>query len=760
MLGARYTIDSDGDVEMSVPQPIFEVIRPPELTSWEHAALVECHREWERYVDKIRHRCVITGETFENVVGTVKGSVRRKTLTNLAKYVLKKAVDAVTDDDIMNAVKARCQSLKNAFVPDVTSLFRQKFKMNLSIDDCDARIFRYYEDFNGIVEDNGLQGLIGSDNEVDAGYKSRMKARCRLLVENLQPPVLKAQISRLIDLERRDCKSDDVALFDLILEHAKVQQWFHKISSDYGTKTDDKSPGQSRKPQKPGGGSKAEPPRTTPPAAASSASTSASTRPARLPPHDGCLFCKGSHWLADCPRATDAQREEDQRKYREAKDHRSASMRTKSARYAKNAGTVRINGLAEVAYLPDTGADQSMVPQETVNSLRAMQPSLQVAELASAVEATMADGRVQLCAQEVLLDLELTTMAGLVSLRAVPCLIVPGDGDEFLLGHDVLKGLGIDVDKQLAQLAGQPLLDSEIDEFPVGDAITEPQAAHASTQSTIQLLERAIANGLPAEHLGTLREILEAYPEVWSDEVGPGPPANVEPLQVTLQPDAVPYRTPPRKYALLQAQFIRDYVKSLVDNGLVEQNNASRWACAVVPERKPGAQDEFRLTIDYRPVNRMTVPIAGTMPSVATTSDAFKGKKVFGRVDFTKGFWQLPLHEASREVFSFTTPDGVFTPARVPQGAMDSALHFQGQIQTKLAPLIPHSALVWVDDVILFAPTVEEFLVTLGVFFKIVVEANSSSIWLSRRCLSWRYCGAGGLYLARVFVMTPPESAL
>ncbi|KAG3232179.1 hypothetical protein PI124_g22733 [Phytophthora idaei] len=161
---------------------------------------------------------------FENVVATVKGSVRYKTLKNLAKYVLKKPVSSVTDADIITAVKARCQSLKNSFVPDVTSLFRQQLKMDLSIDARDARIFRYYEDFNGIVEDNGLQGLIGSDNEADAGYKRRMKARCRLLVENLQPPVLKAQITRLINLERRDCKSDDVTLFDLILEHAKVQQ--------------------------------------------------------------------------------------------------------------------------------------------------------------------------------------------------------------------------------------------------------------------------------------------------------------------------------------------------------------------------------------------------------------------------------------------------------------------------------------------------------------------------------------------------------
>ncbi|KAG2946447.1 hypothetical protein PC128_g25391 [Phytophthora cactorum] len=87
----------------------------------------------------------------------------------MATYDLKKPVASVTDDDIMSAVVARCRTLKNEFVPDVTSLFRQKLKMDLSIDDCDARIFRYYEDFNGIVEDNGLQGLIGAGNESEAG---------------------------------------------------------------------------------------------------------------------------------------------------------------------------------------------------------------------------------------------------------------------------------------------------------------------------------------------------------------------------------------------------------------------------------------------------------------------------------------------------------------------------------------------------------------------------------------------------------------
>ncbi|OWZ22739.1 Retrovirusrelated Pol Polyprotein from transposon 297 [Phytophthora megakarya] len=106
--------------------------------------------------------------------------------------------------------------------------------------------------------------------------------------------------------------------------------------------------------------------------------------------------------------------------------------------------------------------------------------------------------------------------------------------------------------------------------------------------------------------------------------------------------------SPPRKYAPLQAKYIRKYVKALVADGFVQKNNSSRWAVLSSP---------------------------------------------------------------------------VYTPKRVPQGAMDSALHFQAQMQTLLDPLIPHSALVWMDDVILFATWMDEFREVLRKFFTFVAEA-------------------------------------
>ncbi|ETO58471.1 hypothetical protein F444_23154, partial [Phytophthora nicotianae P1976] len=438
--------------------------------------------------------------------------------------------------DIMRAVEARCRTLKNECVPDVTFLFRQKLKMDLSIDDCDARVFRYYEDFNGIVEDNGLQGLIGAGDKAGVGYKSRMKARCRLLrgvtVNLMMSP-----------------------FFDLILEHAKVQQRFHRISQDYVAKSDSKSVKSDKKPQKAGTGKPAV--TNAPPATVAPQGAPRAARPSRAPPQEGCLVCKGPHWLKDCPTAMDAQREEARKKYREAKEQRSGELRSKAARYAVPGATVRLNGLLEVPYSPDTGADRSIIPQCFVNSLRDVQPSLSTTPLSTHVDAKMADGRCVRCNEEVLLDLELVTIAGTVSLKSVICVVLPGGGDEFLLGRDALRTLGIDVEARLGQLAGPSLLADDNDDFPVGDGLPEGRSEPEMNAALVNLMARAVANGLPAEYIDVVQETLAEYADVWRETIGPDPPALVEPLRVTIQDGAVPHRSAPRRFAPLQAQFVQ-----------------------------------------------------------------------------------------------------------------------------------------------------------------------------------------------------------
>ncbi|OWZ22598.1 hypothetical protein PHMEG_0002676 [Phytophthora megakarya] len=159
MAGGRF--DPDGDVNMeagpTVPQPIFEVVRPPKLVSWNHASLVSWYREWKHYVTKIRHRCAVTGEVFERVVAMVKGAIQPEVLDIISGYIMQRPLEAITDSEVLQLIRTRSQTLVNEFVPDVKSLVRQSLHMDLSTDDCDARVFRYYQDFTKIVEKKGYR---------------------------------------------------------------------------------------------------------------------------------------------------------------------------------------------------------------------------------------------------------------------------------------------------------------------------------------------------------------------------------------------------------------------------------------------------------------------------------------------------------------------------------------------------------------------------------------------------------------------------
>ncbi|KAE8967132.1 hypothetical protein PR003_g31171 [Phytophthora rubi] len=65
---AAATMDADGDVEMTVPAPVYELIAAPKLSSWSHDELVKWSRERIQYEEKIRQRCSVTGEDYASVV--------------------------------------------------------------------------------------------------------------------------------------------------------------------------------------------------------------------------------------------------------------------------------------------------------------------------------------------------------------------------------------------------------------------------------------------------------------------------------------------------------------------------------------------------------------------------------------------------------------------------------------------------------------------------------------------------------------------
>ncbi|KAH9114827.1 hypothetical protein LEN26_013016 [Aphanomyces euteiches] len=132
---------------------------------------------------------------------------------------------------------------------------------------------------------------------------------------------------------------------------------------------------------------------------------------------------------------------------------------------------------------------------------------------------------------------------------------------------------------------------------------------------------------------------------------------------------------------------------------MVYKNNRATWDAAprIVPKRDAGA---LRMTIDSRPINACTEPMPWPMPNLDSAMACLVGTKAYFTLDWTKGYWQLPLHADSQEFFSFMTPFGVYTPTRVLMGQTDAVAYCQSVVHQIFGELLFRGLLAWLDDLL------------------------------------------------------------
>ena len=100
------------------------------------------------------------------------------------------------------------------------------------------------------------------------------------------------------------------------------------------------------------------------------------------------------------------------------------------------------------------------------------------------------------------------------------------------------------------------------------------------------------------------------------------------------------------------------------------------------------------------------------------------GSRCWFKLDAFKGFWMMPLAEECREMFSFMTDRGVYTPRRSIQGALNSATQFQARMTQVFQHLIKDALIVWIDDLLGFAESYEKWFSTLEETLRLASERD------------------------------------
>lgn len=134
----QYEADGDVDMEASVRQPVYEFTKDPMLLSCDHTVLIKWMRDRVQYDTKLRERCATSLEQYEAIDVSVKSSIEPSKFVSIRMYDLERLVVVVTEAEILQAIKQRCWSLKNEYVPDLDHLFARELRMDLCLDDVGA----------------------------------------------------------------------------------------------------------------------------------------------------------------------------------------------------------------------------------------------------------------------------------------------------------------------------------------------------------------------------------------------------------------------------------------------------------------------------------------------------------------------------------------------------------------------------------------------------------------------------------------------
>nr|CCA25709.1 conserved hypothetical protein [Albugo laibachii Nc14] len=463
---------------------------PPSARIHHKASLFRCRIQREQYEWLLRERCSATGEQYDTIAMSIKGSIDAEMLNNMALYVLGRNVERLADSDIMQDINRRCSKVKNNHLPDVEAPFAEKLRMNLKEDDIEARILKYFACFNNIGGNYQLQHVMGHTKANDHDAIVQIKNRTKILIDKLPPILLKREIMRLVSLEYRKAKADEGALYNLILERAREHQHYFLMTMRINQSRLHKARHLSVASLIPSMSKLHERRFTRSTVKAAPTETGTST-----PPHDGCLVCKGPHWVSACPKSSNAQKDESKRATRERM----------AARASANRATLSSNQESQLSAVLARNLEVPLL-------LLGLPPDTHVTTtLRHPVSVEVVGGATLVCRERVTLNVQVRTAAGPVNIKGVDCLVLDGKGDKFILGKAVFSSLGIDVGAMIAKLVEGPATDTD------GDDLTTNLAVEVGVDVDSDILN--LLSSL--EHAALLEECLQPPPPLLAPFIAP-----------------------------------------------------------------------------------------------------------------------------------------------------------------------------------------------------------------------------------------------
>ncbi|GJS53225.1 putative reverse transcriptase domain-containing protein [Tanacetum coccineum] len=167
--------------------------------------------------------------------------------------------------------------------------------------------------------------------------------------------------------------------------------------------------------------------------------------------------------------------------------------------------------------------------------------------------------------------------------------------------------------------------------------------------------------------------IVRDFPDVFPEDLPGLPPTRQVEFRIDLVPGAAPVARAPYRLAPSEMKELSEQLQELSDKGFIRPSSSPWGAPILFVKKKDGS---FRMCIDYRELNKLTVKNRYPLPGIDDLFDQLQGSSVYSKIDLRLGYHQLRVREEDIPKSAFRTRYGHYEFQVMPFGLTNAPAVF------------------------------------------------------------------------------------